>query len=269
MSTTETLAAGATRLRAAFEARSGDDACALVTYLMAGYPTLEDSLRHIRTAAASGADVIEIGIPHSDPIADGPLIQEAANVALGNGFELPQLIDALRQEPLTVPYVLMSYINPLLAYGCDEFMADLQATGCCGLIVPDLPLEEALPWAEAARGRGLALVHLVAPTSTDARLRAVMTAGDGFVYAVSVAGITGTRATLPDRIDSYLRRIKTFGDLPVAVGFGISTPTQVAALRPLADGVVVGSRLIRAVRDQENLAEVVADLAAATKGNIP
>lgn len=269
MSTTETITTGAMRLRSALKARSNDDSSALVTYLMAGYPTLEDSLQHIRAAAASGADVIEIGIPHSDPIADGPLIQEAANVALENGFELPQLIAALQREPLTVPYVLMSYINPLLAYGFNELMADLQATGCCGLIVPDLPLEEALPWAEAARDRGLALVHLVAPTSTDARLRAVMTAGDGFVYAVSVAGITGTRDVLPNHIASYLQKIKTFGDLPVAVGFGISTPAQVAALRQLADGVVVGSRLIRAVRDQENLAEVVADLAAATEGNTP
>jgi len=266
VNTAQTLTTGAERLRNAFERRSSGDACALVTYLMAGYPTLEDSLRDLRSAAASGADVIEIGIPHSDPIADGPLIQEAANVALANGFELPQLIDALQRDPLPVPFVLMSYINPLLAYGCERLMTDLEAAGCCGLIVPDLPLEEALPWTEAARGQGLALVHLVAPTSTDERLRAVMTASDGFVYAVSIAGITGARNELPPHIETYLRKIKTFGDTPVAVGFGISTPDQIAALRTLADGVVVGSRLIRAVRDGENLSAVVSDLATATKG---
>ncbi len=226
---------------------------ALIPYLTAGYPTRDAFVGALRAVSAGGADLIEIGIPFSDPIADGPTIQHSSQVALKCGSSLAGLFAALRPLRLPQPLVFMSYLNPLLAYGRERLLADMATVGVSGLIIPDLPVEESDDWLAAARDARVDLIYLAAPTSPDARLREIARRSAAFVYAVSVAGITGTRAELSDRLPAYLARLRAATDRPIAVGFGISTPQHVRALRGLADGAVVGSRLVEALRSLEDL----------------
>jgi tryptophan synthase alpha chain len=240
---------------------------ALMPYVMAGYPNLPRSLDIMREVTENGADLLEIGVPFSDPVADGVTIQAASQVALDGGFRLKELLTALTQQSLPCPAVLMSYLNPLHAFGRDPLMDALVDSKIAGLIVPDLPLEEADDWLVAARERRLALVFLVAPTSSDERIRRIAAQSDGFIYAVSVAGTTGVRDRADTGLTGYLTRIRRITDKPIAVGFGISNPEQVRALRGMADGAIVGSRLGQAIERGEDLLSLVQSLKIATRSS--
>jgi tryptophan synthase alpha chain len=259
------------RIAAAFARLRGCRERALIPYLTAGDPSLEVTRRLVLEAEARGADLIELGFPFSDPLADGPVIQRAAQRALAGGVTLLGLFDAARElrHQLTVPLILMTYVNPLLAFGLEAVTKEA-AAGFDGLIVPDLPLEEAKPLESAARRAGLDLIFLVAPTSGPDRIRRIARRSRGFVYAVSLMGVTGPRAELPADLTDYLQSIRSVTDKPVCVGFGISHPDQVRALAPHADGLIVGSALVRLVEEGGEdavgrVGDFVARLKAATR----
>jgi tryptophan synthase alpha chain len=238
---------------------------ALMPYVMAGYPDLPRSLEFMRQIAQAGADVLEVGVPFSDPVADGVTIQSASQIALDSGFRLRDLLAALAAKPLACPAVLMSYLNPLLAYGRGTLLDDLRRAGLTGLIVPDLPLEEAHDWLTEARAKQVSVIFLVAPTSNDERLHRIAKESDGFIYAVSVAGTTGVRDSADAGLSDYLARIRRVTDKPVAVGFGISKPEHVRALHGLADGAVIGSRLVQAIERNEDLTALMQSFKHATR----
>jgi tryptophan synthase alpha chain len=222
-------------------------------YLMGGYPDLETSRRIGVEYARSGADLIELGVPFSDPLADGPVIHAAGTIALRAGVTLPEVLgEVARPIAEHVPVVLMCYTNPILARGLERFADALVASGASGLIVPDLPLEEAPAVLQACEERGLALVPLVAPTTPEERLARIGAQARGFVYTVSVTGTTGERGgSLQDGLAGVIARTAASTVVPVAVGFGISTPEQAAAAAAAgADGVIVGSRLVRAAGEE-------------------
>jgi tryptophan synthase alpha chain len=224
-------------------------------YLMGGYPDLETSRRIGVEYARSGADLIELGVPFSDPLADGPVIHAAGTVALRAGVTLPEVLgEVARPVAEHVPVVVMCYANPILARGLERFADALVQSGASGLIVPDLPLEEAPAILKACDDRGLALVPLVAPTTPDERLARIGAQARGFVYTVSLTGTTGERSGgLQDGLAGVLARTAASTAVPVAVGFGISTPEQAAAAAAAgADGVIVGSRLVRAAGEAED-----------------
>jgi tryptophan synthase alpha chain len=238
---------------------------ALMPYVMAGFPTLEDSARIGEQCVQAGADVIELGVPYSDPLADGPVIHAAGTRALANGANMAGVLEVARVLAPSVPVVLMCYANMVFAPGAREFLERLARSGACGLIVPDLPLEEAGELRELCDALGVALVPLVAPTTPPARLAAIGAAARGFLYAVSVLGTTGEREALQDRFAEVIARARAATEVPVALGFGISTPAQARqAADAGADGVIVGTRLVRAAgEDPDGVGEVVAELAAA------
>jgi len=219
---------------------------------MGGYPALDESLRIGEACVHAGADLLELGMPYSDPLADGPVIHAAGTQALAAGANVAGVLEVARGLAPSVPVVLMCYANMVLAPGADAFVTRLAQTGACGLIVPDLPLEE---WAEtraACDAHGLAFVPLVAPTTTPERMAAIGGQARGFLYAVSVVGITGERAasSLSERFGEIVARAKASTDVPVALGFGIGTPEQARmAADAGADGVIVGTRLVRVAGD--------------------
>jgi tryptophan synthase alpha chain len=238
------------RIAAAFDAVRGDGkAAALMPYLMGGYPSIEASAAAGEAAVRAGADLIELGVPFSDPLADGPVIHAAATDALAAGATPHAVLGVCERLAERVPVVLMVYANVVLAGGEERFAMRAAAAGAAGLIVPDLPHDEAGGLREACDAEGLALVPLVAPTTTEERVREIGQSARGFVYAVSVAGTTGEREELPPGLEDTVGRTRAATDLPVAVGFGISTPEQVRAVAAIADGVVVGSRLVRAAAE--------------------
>jgi tryptophan synthase alpha chain len=237
---------------------------ALMPYLMGGYPDLETSLRIGLAYADAGADLVELGVPFSDPLADGPVIHAAGTVALAAGVTFDAVLGVGRELARRLPVVIMCYANPILARGLERFVDALAAAGISGLIVPDLPLEEAAQARAACEQRGLALVPLVAPTTPDERLRRIGAAASGFVYAVSLTGTTGERTALADGVAAVVARAAAATAVPVAVGFGIATPEQVAAAAAAgADGVIVGSRLVRAAGESDDPPAAVAELVRA------
>ena len=220
---------------------------ALMPYFTLGFPTCAASLEVVEAIAASGADLIELGVPFSDPLADGPTIQRSTQIALENGVTVKdclEMVQTLRGRGVSQPLMLMGYYNPILAYGLDRFAVEACQVGVDGLIIPDLPLEEAAALEAACHQNELALVYLVAPTTTDERLAQVAAHSTGFVYIVSLTGVTGARASLSVGLGEFLRRVRGVTDKPLAVGFGISTPEQAAEVGRLAEGVIVGSALI-------------------------
>ena len=238
--------AGAVRLHQAFAARREQGSAALVTYVMGGDPDLATSRDMALACVEGGADVLEIGVPFSDPVADGPVIQRAAERSLAAGTTLTtclDLVNALRRET-DVPIALMGYWNPVLAYGEEHFLEDCHEVGVDALIVPDLLPEEAGPFGARSRAAGVASVFLLAPTSTPARREAVLAATTGFVYFVSVTGVTGARKELPPELAAQVAAVREASPVPVAIGFGVSGPEQARALGGLADGVVVGSAIV-------------------------
>ena len=238
---------------------------ALIPYLTAGFPSLDESMQALRTIAESGADLVELGVPFCDPVADGPTIQQASQDALDGGVTLPGIFDALKREPVSIPLIIMSYLNPLLALGEERLWKEMADAGVSGLVVPDLPLEEAGGWVEATRSRGISLILLVAPTSSGERAAEIAACCGGFIYCVSITGTTGARDGLSDDLAPVLERLRGATNLPLAVGFGISRPSQIIELRGKADGVVVGSRIVDAIRNGEDLRELVGQLKEATR----
>jgi tryptophan synthase alpha chain len=243
---------------------------ALVAYVMAGDPSLADTRRLVVEAERRGADVVELGVPFSDPLADGPVIQRAGVRALAAGTSLPRVLEMvsdLRAE-VRVPLVLMSHYNPVLAFGLKAFARAAVDAGADGVIVPDLPQEECGPLRAETEPAGLDLVQLVAPTSTPARVKTIARLSRGFVYLVSVTGVTGARRALPPDLGAQVRTLRLVTTKPVCVGFGISTPEQAAAVGALADGVAVGSAIVRLIEQHAGTAALldnVGDFIAALK----
>ena len=253
--------AGHERIAAAFAAARGR--AALMPYLMAGFPTREGARAIGRAYAEQGADLVELGLPFSDPLADGPVIHEAGTRALANGTTVADALRLCEELAARVPVVVMGYLNLVLARGAEAFAATLVEAGASGLIVPDLPLEESDEVLGACDAAGLALVGLVAPTSSPERLRAIAQRARGFVYAVSVVGITGERTALAPHVGPLLERLKGCSPVPVALGFGISTPEQAAAAAAAgADGVIVASRLMREAGQADDPGAAVGALVA-------
>jgi len=256
------------RLTAAF--RKGRPA--LVAYLMAGYPDRDLSVEALRAAARGGADVIELGVPYGDPLADGPIIARAAKVAREQegGFGLVhalQVAEAFLADPgvdEAPPVVAMTYLNPLMRLGLPQSAGRMREAGVSGAIIPDMPPEAAAPWLRVAGG--IDTVFLVAPTSTDERIAIVTAASAGFVYCVSATGVTGEREELSLGLGDLVDRIRAHTALPVAVGFGVSTPDQAALVAAVADGVIVGSAIVKRQHDPSEVEEFVAELAAAVHG---
>ena len=253
--------AGHERLAAAFSGQV--KRAALMPYLMAGFPSFDAALGIGRACARAGADVLELGIPFSDPLADGPVIHAAGTRALAQGATVDQALGLAEALTAEIPVVVMCYANPILARGFVGFASLLADAGVSGLIVPDLPLEEAPELAAACEAAGVALVPLVAPTTTDERLEAIGALARGFLYTVSSMGTTGERAALSATFAPLVSRARRFTRVPVAVGFGIGTPDQaVQAALAGADGVIIGSRLVRAAGEAEDPAAAVGSLVA-------
>ncbi len=221
---------------------------ALVGYLTAGFPTRRQFLENI-AAVAGGCDVVEIGVPFSDPMADGTTVQRASFAALADGVNLPWILEQLKsvQPRPRAPVLLMSYLNPLLAYGWDSLPRDAAAAGVSGFIVPDLPYEESAEVSQALDQQGLALVQMVTPVTPPDRLEMLCRAAKGFIYAVTMTGTTGKAVEVPDEVLRYMDRVKKCSPVPVCAGFGIRSREQVARLAPHVDGVVVGSALVEAL----------------------
>jgi tryptophan synthase alpha chain len=261
---------GGARLDRAFEARRRQGQAALVPYVCAGFPDRDRSLALMLAAADAGADVLELGIPFSDPLADGPTIQRATFEALERGMSVAGALALLRdfRAVRDTPVVLFTYLNPVHHFGMDRFVAEAAEAGAQGLLLTDLPAG-ADPGLEGAAARGgLALIRLVAPTTSPERLAAVVEGGSGFLYYISRTGVTGARTDLRATLGEELARLRARVSLPVAVGFGISSPAQAAEVAALADGVVVGSALVDAVEagGVEGGARFLADLRAAMDG---
>lgn len=258
---------GSSAIGAAFDSAQAEGRCALITYLTLGYPSAADSLELVPALQAGGSDIVELGVPFSDPIADGPIIQRASHIALQGGVtprDCLELAGEVRKRGVTVPLVLMGYYNPIHSYGVEAFVRDCGAAGIDGLIVPDLPLEEARPLQGACEESGLALVLLVAPTSSQARIAEIARATQGFLYVVSRLGTTGTHRSPGQELSSQLETARRYARTPVAVGFGISNPEQARALATEADGIVVGSAVVsRAPEGAEALEEYVSTLRSA------
>jgi tryptophan synthase alpha chain len=240
---------------------------ALMPYLMAGYPSVEVSAAAGLAAADAGADLIELGVPFSDPLADGPVIHAAGTAALAAGATPHSSLRVCEQISERVPVVLMVYVNVVLAAGPEAFALRAAAAGAAGLIVPDLPHDEAGEVRAACDAEGLALVPLVAPNTTLERVAAIGESARGFVYTVSLTGITGERDELAPDLVATVTRVQSASPVPVAVGFGISTPGQASAVAELADGVIVGSRIVRAAGENgaAGVGNVVGELAEALR----
>ena len=266
------------RIEKRFAALKAEGRAGLVTYLTAGDPDLDTSTRLFEGVAAAGADLIEIGMPFSDPMADGPLIQAAGMRALKSGMTLHKtlaLVKHLRTRDADTPYVLMGYYNPIYRYGDEAFCRDAAAAGVDGLIIVDLPPEEDPELAGPARRAGLDLVRLATPTSDEKRLPVIVDRASGFLYYVAIAGITGTRSADAGAVRQAVARIRQFTKLPVAVGFGIKTPEQAAEVAKAADAAAVGSALVDRLAqnlDAQGKAKpglvdaVLGDIAALAKG---
>ncbi|WP_436773815.1 tryptophan synthase subunit alpha [Yinghuangia sp. YIM S09857] len=239
-----------TRLSEVLAAARAENRAALVGYLPAGYPSAEGSAEAARAMVEGGCDVIEIGLPYSDPQMDGPVIQRAVEHALANGVNTHHVIDNARAVAETgAASLVMTYWNPVERYGVDRFAEELAAAGGSGVITPDLIPDEAADWIAATDKHGLDRIFLVAPSSTDARLKLTTDACGGFVYAASTMGITGTRTSVGNRAAELVGRTRKVTDLPVCVGLGVSNAAQAAEIAAYADGVIVGSAFVRALLD--------------------
>ncbi|MBN1428104.1 MAG: tryptophan synthase subunit alpha [Anaerolineae bacterium] len=253
---------GLTAIVDMFARTKAEGRAAFLPYYPIGYPTYEASLDAIAAMAEVGVDGFEIGIPFSDPLADGPTIQAATQVALENGITVRRCIDAVRElrgRGVRQPMLLMGYLNPLLAYGLEAFARDAQAAGADGVISPDLPPEEGDLLARSCQEAGLALVYFLAPTSSSERIALVAEKTRGFIYMVSVTGVTGARADLPPELSDFIGRVRAQTDQPLVLGFGIGTPEQARMVSEMVDGFIVGSAMVKA---GANGTDAVRDLAA-------
>jgi tryptophan synthase alpha chain len=259
----------------AFATARAEGRAALIGYLPAGYPSVAGSIEAIRTMVDAGCDIIEIGLPYSDPVMDGPTIQAAAQAALEAGTRTSDVMRVVEAVAATgTPTVVMTYWNPVERYGVERFAADLAAAGGAGLITPDLTPDSGQEWIAAADAHGLDKVFLVAPSSTEERVAMTTAACRGFVYATAVMGVTGARTTTSDLAGPLVARTKATTDLPVCVGLGVSTGDQAAEVASYADGVIVGSAFVRALLDHSDdwaggiaaLRSLTEDLARGVRG---
>jgi len=244
----EAAGAGVTRLDAVFAAAARAGRAVFMPYVVIGHPDIETSLALVEALAAAGADLFELGIPFSDPLADGPVIQKATQHALDHGVTVASCLAAVRElrgRGVRAGFNLMGYFNPILAYGLERFCADAAAAGVDGVIVPDLPPEENGELAAACSDHGLALIRFLAPTSTAARVQMVTQQAEGFLYLVSLTGVTGARDALPADLAAFVARVRALTSVPLAVGFGISTPEQAHSVAQVADGVIVGTGIVK------------------------
>ncbi|MEU4257063.1 tryptophan synthase subunit alpha [Streptomyces fradiae] len=237
-----------------------EDRAALVAYLPAGFPTVEGGIEAVKAVLDGGADVVEVGLPHSDPVLDGPVIQTADDVALRGGVRIADVMRTVREayEATGKPVLVMTYWNPVDRYGVERFTAELAEAGGAGCILPDLPVQESGLWREHAEKHGLATVFVVAPSSRDERLATITAAGSGFVYAASLMGVTGTRESVGGQAADLVRRTRAATDLPVCVGLGVSDAAQAAEVASFADGVIVGSAFVKRLLDAEDQAAGIA-----------
>lgn len=259
------------RIDARFEELRGRKRTALMPYLPLGFPTPEVSGRLIRAAADAGADIIELGVPFSDPLADGPVIQRATQIALQNGMTLAKclhLARAARAHGVGIPLVLMSYYNPILRFGVRQVACAAQAAGVDGFIVPDLPPEQADALEAACREHDLDLIFLAAPTSTRARLKKIADATRGFVYLVSVTGVTGEREGVAADLGDFVARVRALTAKPVCVGFGIADAESAGRVARLADGVIVGSALVSRIGAVDSAVDAASGFIAALRAAI-
>jgi tryptophan synthase alpha chain len=246
-STASRVTRHASRIEQAFARAKAENRAALMPFVTLGWPELGDTERLIPAVLEAGGDMIEIGIPFSDPIADGPTIQKTNQKALENGVTAAyglEVVKRLRGSGVEAPLLFMGYYNPIFSYGLQEFAAACADAGVDGLIVPDLPPEESDPLLDACRDHGLNLIYLIAPTSTPERLDAVVERASGFIYLVSLTGVTGARSDLAANLADYIARVRGKTDLPLAIGFGISTRAHVEQVEPLVDGVISASALL-------------------------
>lgn len=244
----------ASRIARMFATLRAGGRAALMPYLTVGYPTKEQTADLAQSAIEAGADMLELGIPFSDPLADGATIQRTTQIALEQGTTVGTCLDTvaeLRTHGIDAPLLLMGYYNPIFQWGLETFCAACAKVGVDGLIVPDLPPEEADDLQAACRTHGLDLIMFLAPTSTDERIRQVVRRASGFLYLVSLTGVTGARDALPAVLESFVGRVRAATNLPLAVGFGVGGPQQAARVARIADGVIVGSALLRAIGDSD------------------
>ena len=245
----------ASRIAATFARLKEEGRVALMPYLTVGYPDFETTEVALPALVRSGADLIEIGMPFSDPLMDGPTIQRTNQIAIASGFKTTMMFDAtrrMREEGIETPIILMGAFNPILRYGTERFIADCAAAGIDGLIIPDLPPEESEEIAEACRRHGRDLIWLVAPTSSDERIADIAGRASGFIYCISLTGITGARTSLQEGLSEYIARVRRHTDLPLAIGFGISRAEHVAQVAAVADGAIVASAMLNRVAEVED-----------------
>lgn len=225
----------------------------LMPYITGGYPDMDGCRRVLESFIAGGADIIELGIPFSDPLADGPVVQSSAQAALDAGITLTDVLELAGEFSPRIPVVLLVYYNNIYAYGQERFLGQAADMGVDGLVVPDLPVDEASAFITACREHGVDPILLVAPTSLDERIDQIAANASGFIYCVSVAGVTGARAELSDTLPGFLERVRARTDVPLAVGFGVSEPKQAEVVSRYADGVIIGSRLIAIVAESQDM----------------
>ncbi|GAB4444318.1 MAG: tryptophan synthase subunit alpha [Anaerolineales bacterium] len=236
-------------------------------YFPLGYPDLATSIDVIEALAKHGADLIEVGLSFSDPLADGPVIQRATQIALEKGITVRKSLKAvkeLRQRGVDIPLILMGYYNPMLAYGLEKFVRDAAEAGADGFIIPDLPMEEAGEFTAVAGD--LPLIQMLAPTSPDERMEAIARNAKGFIYLVSVTGVTGERTSISEGLGGLIARVRAHTSAPVCVGFGISTPEQAREVGKMADGVIVGSACVKAIGGSENPVQAAREFAGSFSG---
>lgn len=238
---------------------------ALIGYVTVGYPTVDATMEIVPALIENGCDIIELGIPFSDPLADGPIIQKSSFEALQGGVTLSQCIETGRQlrADTDTPLVFMGYFNPVLHYGIGRFCRDCAAAGIDGLIIPDLPPEEGGEMEAAAAAEGIDLIYLLAPTSDDERIDTVVARSSGFIYLVSLTGVTGSGTELPPELEEFVTKVREKTSKPLCVGFGITTAAQAGRVASVADGIIVGSRIIKLIEEDpslEQMRDLVRDL---------
>ncbi|OAR25351.1 tryptophan synthase subunit alpha [Streptomyces sp. ERV7] len=241
-----------------------EDRAALIAYLPAGFPTVDGGIEAIKAVFDGGADVVEVGLPHSDPVLDGPVIQTADDIALKGGVKIADVLRTVREAHAATgkPVLVMTYWNPIDRYGVERFTAELAEAGGAGCILPDLPVQESALWREHADKHGLGTVFVVAPSSKDERLAQITAAGSGFVYAASLMGVTGTRASVGAQAEDLVRRTRATTSLPVCVGLGVSNAEQAKEVAAFSDGVIVGSAFVQRMLDAPDHASGLAAVRA-------